>query len=69
METASRALRHAQRWDTLVVELERVWQDNNVALVCFLCCRPPVRWYVVCIVDHLYAVNDHNVLVVHAGVV
>jgi hypothetical protein len=33
MEATSKALNDAQRWDVLVIELDRVWQDNNVTLV------------------------------------
>jgi hypothetical protein len=33
MEAMSKALNDAQRWDVLVIELDRVWQDNNVTLV------------------------------------
>ena len=37
METTSESLRHAQRWDILLLELERMWSDNNVYVVC---CAP-----------------------------
>lgn len=30
METTSESLRHAQRWDILLIELDRAWADHNV---------------------------------------